>query len=106
MISEIMGLIGLAQKAGRLVSGAELCEKAVRTGAAKLLLLDEDTKENTTAKIARACAAAGTPLYRVPKLGRAIGKGGRMTCAVMDQGFADAIQKKLLAIQTVNNPGV
>jgi ribosomal protein L7Ae-like RNA K-turn-binding protein len=98
-----MGLIGLAQRAGKCVSGSELCEKTARDGGAKLMLLDRQTRENTASKIEGLCARSGIPLFRVPGLGHAIGKEGRMVCAVTDAGFARAIRERL---DTANNPGV
>lgn len=39
--------IGLAMKAGKIASGDFSVEKAVRSGTAKLVMLDESASENT-----------------------------------------------------------
>ena len=38
----VLNLIGLAQKAGKVVSGEFMTEKAVKTGEAALVILAED----------------------------------------------------------------
>ena len=43
----VLNLIGLAQKAGKVVSGEFMTEKAVKTGEAALVILAEDASENT-----------------------------------------------------------
>ena len=39
---KVLNLIGLAQKAGKVVSGEFMTEKAVKTGEAALVILAED----------------------------------------------------------------
>ena len=46
----VLNLIGLAQKAGKVVSGEFMTEKAVKTGEAALVILAEDASENTQKK--------------------------------------------------------
>lgn len=96
MTSKAFGLIGLAQRAGKLLSGTDLCEKAAKEGKAKLILMDRETAANTREKITRAAAMGEVPLMETPEgLGDAIGKPGRVIVAVMDAGFAGAIEKAL-----------
>jgi len=47
MSSKIYGLIGLATKAGKIVSGGEGCEKALKRGSVKLVLVAQDASDNT-----------------------------------------------------------
>ena len=42
---KVLNLIGLAQKAGKVVSGEFMTEKAVKTGEAALVILAEDASE-------------------------------------------------------------
>lgn len=42
-----MSLLGLAQKAGKIVSGELAVEKAVRSGKAKLIVVAADGSDNT-----------------------------------------------------------
>lgn len=45
-------LLGLANRARKVISGEELTVKEIRSGRAKLVLLAEDASENTTKKSA------------------------------------------------------
>ena len=48
--------IGLAMKAGKIASGDFSVEKAVRSGTAKLVMLDESASENTKKQWRDACS--------------------------------------------------
>lgn len=45
-----VSLLGLANRAGKIISGEELAVKEIRTGRAKLVLLSKDASENTIKK--------------------------------------------------------
>jgi ribosomal protein L7Ae-like RNA K-turn-binding protein len=91
-------LLGLANRAGKVISGEELTVKEIRSGKAKLVFLAEDASENTTKKITDKCSSYGVPLRKVSDrytLGRAIGKDARVVVAVMDEGFANKLRTML-----------
>lgn len=96
-ISPWASLLGLANRAGKCISGEELVVKAVQKQQAKCVLLSMDASDNTKKKITDKCS-----FYRVEvkwidnrySLGNAIGKDQRVVVAVTDQGFA----KKLTAL--------
>ena len=93
----LYSLIGLCQKAGRLVSGGDMVEEAICTGRAKLVIIALDAGE-TMAKRFRDKAA----YYEVPvicfgtkeELGRSIGKELRSAVAMTDAGFSGSFIKK------------
>lgn len=92
-----MSLLGLATRAGKVISGEELVVKEIRSGNAKLILLAEDASDNTTKKITDKSHHYGVPMRTASDrytLGHAIGKDARVTVAVMDAGFA----KKMAAL--------
>ena len=89
--SKLCQSIGLAMKAGRLVSGDFAVEKLVRAGKALLVLIDETASDNTREKYARLCANAHVMLIDAPELGASIGKPARMLAAVTDENFANLI---------------
>lgn len=94
----VLNLIGLAQKAGRVVSGEFMTEKAVKTGEAALVILAEDASGNTKKKFGNMCEFYGVPLriYAARDfLGHAMGKEFRASLAVTDEGLAQAIMKKM-----------
>lgn len=92
-----MSLLGLANRARKVISGEELSVKEIRNGAAKLILLSTDASGNTTKKITDKCHSFHVPYRMVESrylLGKAIGKESRVVVAVMDDGFA----KKLITL--------
>lgn len=92
-------MIGMAMKAGKLVSGEFATEKAVKSGKAALVIVSESASENTKKKFRNMC-----DYYQVPicffgekeELGHAIGKQFRASLAVTDEGLAKAIKKNLI----------
>ena len=94
----VLNLIGLAQKAGKVVSGEFMTEKAVKTGEAALVILAEDASENTQKKFRNMCEFYQVPLrIHAAKdyLGHAMGKEFRASLVVLDEGFAKGIRKHI-----------
>ena len=48
---QVANLLGLAQRAGRIISGEELVVKAIQEGKAKLVFLAHDAAPNLSKKI-------------------------------------------------------
>lgn len=93
-----MSLLGLANRARKLISGEELVIKEIRSKKARLVLLAEDASKNTEKKISDKCAYYQIPLKRVKNrsfLGQAIGKEARVVVAVLDEGFAQKLRTLL-----------
>ena len=91
-------LLGLAMKAGKVISGETGCENSIRDGSAFLVILAEDASANTTKKFKDKCSFYNVPVfvkYRKDEIGKALGKEVRSVAAVTDKGFADALSKKL-----------
>ena len=97
-MDKLLSLLGIAQKAGKVVSGGFLCEKAIKSREAKLVIIAEDAQKNTVSTISNKCTFYHIPFsfYGVKEtLGHAIGKQERSCVAVTDQGLADSILKLL-----------
>ncbi|MBO8176570.1 YlxQ family RNA-binding protein [Aeribacillus pallidus] len=91
-------LLGLANRARKIISGEELVIKEVKANKAKLVLLANDASSNTAKKIEDKTTYYGVPLRRVPDrymLGQAIGKEARVVVAVVDEGFAKKLEMLL-----------
>ena len=94
----ILSMFGLAARAGRIASGEFQTETAVKDGTAQLVVVAEDASDNTK-KLFRDKGS----FYKVPvitlgtkeELGHAIGKEFRASLAILDEGFATAIMKKM-----------
>lgn len=102
--NRIFSALGLAQKAGQIASGEFQVEQAVKSGRAFLVIVAEDASDNTKKKMGNMAAFYEVPLYcygSKEELGRCIGKEYRAMAAVLNQGFANSIQKQL--DNTMNN---
>ena len=94
----ILSMLGLAAKAGRVVSGEFSTEKAVKSQKAFLVIVSKEASENTKKMFRKMCSFYQVPMYLyAPKeaLGNAIGKQFRASVAVLDEGFAKSLEEKL-----------
>lgn len=93
-----LSLLGLARKAGRVMSGEFQTEKAVKSGKAKLVVLAGDASDNTKKKFCNMCAWYHVPVTECSdktRLGSSIGCESRSCLAVLDPGLAGAVMKAL-----------
>lgn len=94
---KILSLLGLAQRAGKLITGEEQVVFAIQNKEAKLVFLSQDTGKHTTKKI-----ATKTTIHKVAlstdmtslELSQAIGKS-RKVVAVIDEGFAQKMRSMM-----------
>ena len=87
-------MIGLARRAGAVVTGVSAVREALRAGRAHLVLTAEDASVSQLAKVERLMVHRGVRSQRVGSrvsLGIAVGCGPLTTVAVTDQRFADYI---------------
>lgn len=101
-MDKILGLLGLAKKAGKLEVGEESVAAVARAKDARLLLLASDAADNSYRRL-RHFADAGACLYAKidatkEELGRAVGRTQCAMVAITDIGFAESIAKKLAAL--------
>lgn len=93
-MSKVMNLLGLAQRAGKVVSGDFIVEKALKSKSVKLLLLAADAGPNNEKKYRHLADVHHVPLRIVANkdsLGHAIGKELRVVIAIQDQGFSQSM---------------
>ncbi|WAA13565.1 YlxQ family RNA-binding protein [Fervidibacillus halotolerans] len=92
-----LSLLGLANRAGKIVTGEELVLKEIQKKRAKLVILTEDVSNLTSKRIKDKCSYYGIPVKQKGNrqmIGAAIGKHARVVVAVTDEGFS----KKLLTL--------
>ena len=92
------GVVSLCQKAGQLVSGEYATMEAIKADKAFLVLLATDASAGTKKRFGDKTGYRGIPVIEVgsrQELGQAIGKENRTSAAVIDQGFAESIRKKM-----------
>ena len=95
--TKILSYLGLAMKAGKLVSGEFMTEKSVKEGKAELVIVAEDASDNTKKMFRNMCEFYHVPMYSMSNkesLGHGIGKQFRASLAVLDMGLANAIKKQ------------
>ena len=101
-MNNILSLLGLAKKAGRLEIGEEPVGAAARARDARLILLASDAADNTLRRARHFAEAGACLLAQIPaakdELGSAVGRTSCAMLAVTDIGFADAVAKKLAAL--------
>ena len=94
-----LSFLGLATKAGKVVSGEFMTAKAVKEGSAYLVIIPLDASDNTKKKFRNMCDYYQVPIHFYSDknaLGHAIGKEFRASVGVLDQGFAKGIIDKIV----------
>lgn len=89
-------LLGLANRARKVISGEELVIKEIRNKNAKLVLISKDASTNTYKKVTDKASYYHVQVKEVDnryELGHAIGKEARVVVAVLDEGFAKSLIK-------------
>lgn len=95
---KILGTLGLATKAGKLVSGEFMTERAIKDGEASLVIIADDASPGTKKNFTDSCKYYHVPIIFLSDketLGRAVGKQMRASLAVTDEGFAKSIEKHM-----------
>lgn len=98
MQDKVLSMIGLATKAGKTVSGEFMTEKETKSGRAALVIVADDSSDNTKKKFQDMCEFYKVPIYYYgdkDTLGHAMGKEFRASLAILDEGFAKGIRKHL-----------
>lgn len=103
MIHQVLSMLGLAKKAGRVEIGEEPVAAAVRARKARVLLVAGDAGPSSQRRAFSFAQTGGCLCLTLPAekdaLGRALGRTSVAMCAVTDIGFAGAIVKKLAAME-------
>ena len=97
MNDKVLGMLGLAVRAGKVNFGVFMTEKAIDEGSAYLVIASEDIGSSNRRKIEGKCKNNDVEMiFHSDKasLSRAVGKKDVPVVAVCDEGFARAILKK------------
>ena len=100
---KILSLLGIATKAGSVLSGEFQTEKSVKEGKAYLVIAAGDASDNTKKKFSDMCSYYEVPFYTYAnreQLGHCIGKEFRASLAVTNEGLAKSLMKHLDLITT------
>lgn len=91
-------MLGLATRGRNVVSGEFMTERTVKAGQAMLVIVAEDSSDNTKEMFANMCEFYEVPNYvfgTKEELGHAMGKQMRSSLAITDNGIAKSIMKHL-----------
>ena len=102
----VFSMLGICQRAKKLISGQENVSKACALGKVSLVILAEDTSDNTVKKVRNLCTRKGIPFFSwgySKDLGRAIGKDQRKVIGITDSGIAKEIIKRLNLLMGVGD---
>ena len=91
----VFGMIGLAARAGKVVSGSDSVIGAIRSGKTYLLIITRDISRNSLDRLLKnltddkeiVCYSFATS----EELGAALGKPDRTVAAITDKSFAEGI---------------
>ncbi len=101
-MEHVLSMIGLAKKAGRVEIGEEPVGAAARARKARIILTASDAAPSSVRRAQSFADHGNCPLLTIParkdELGRCLGRTSVAMAAVTDIGFADAIVKKLAAL--------
>lgn len=104
-VEKILGAMGLAQRARKLVCGRELCIEQMKKGKGVMAFFPEDVSENARDEILHALDKSSTPYIRLPlcmaDLSARLGKTSSVSLALITENGFDAIIYKLLGIKPI-----
>lgn len=92
-----LNLLGLSQKAGKLVSGFEVVSMGVKATKVKLVILAQDSQTDTSKKItnlAQKYEVSVITEFNSTEISQAIGKK-RKVLGITDIGFCKALLQKI-----------
>ncbi len=89
----VLTALGFAMKAGKVRSGNLAAEKALKSGKARMVLIDSSAAPNTVERWKGLCERNRVPLAVAENVGRAIGHEAHIVACVTDSGFADMIMR-------------
>ena len=95
---KIQGLLGMAQRAGKVASGDFAVQKALSSGQAKALLIAEDVSDRTRETLLGFAREKGVAVYVLltkAELGYCLGKEARASAVLLDKGFAKRLEERL-----------
>ena len=97
MVDKLLGLLGLARRAGKVTYGFDAVLKDVAAGKAEMVILTSDAAPRTAKNIEETCGRFDTRVFVVPcdkmALGHAIGRGDTAVAAVTDKAFSARVSE-------------
>lgn len=104
-MNRALGLLGLCARAGKVQSGEQACQLAIRRRQACLVILDGAASQGTRKAFSDACAHYSIPirLTDANALGMAIGKSDRRVAVITDAKLAEKLAGVLPSLSSDEN---
>lgn len=87
-------MIGLAKKAGKILTGSDVCERGLKANKINLLIISEDASEGTKKNFQNMCKYRNIS-FKIfgnrETLGKFTGNDQIVVIGICDQGFSDVI---------------
>jgi len=96
--NKVKNYLGLARRAGKIVSGYQTCIHTLQKGEVKLIIVAEDAAQNTKDKFSHLCEKYGVPFEifsTADELSEMTGFPGRGIFGITDKGFAEVTMKEI-----------
>ncbi|MHB1420200.1 MAG: L7Ae/L30e/S12e/Gadd45 family ribosomal protein [Bacillota bacterium] len=94
MLPRVGSLLGLAQKAGKIISGDAAVRRAITKNKVQLVIMAVDIASKTQDIIRDNCSSKSVPIISIgtkDELGQVLGKAPRAVVAVLEKRFASQI---------------
>ena len=91
-MNKIYGILGIAAKAGKIISGFDSINDAAKKKQVNLIIVSEDASEKTIKEMRFTCDKYEIPLVvfgTIDENSHAIGKKNRATIGICDLGLAN-----------------
>lgn len=101
-MNKVYSYLGLTMKAGKLVAGESMVEKAIRAETVHLVIIAGDASDNTKKKFKNMCVYRNVEYIEFSDkyaLGKALGKEIRVSLGILDENFAKNIKSKIMEIK-------
>lgn len=93
-MKKVYSMIGFAQKAGKVSSGASAARTSLLRRKANLLIMSNDISDNSKESLVKTCEKKDVPWIIVGskyELGTCVGKAYRVAVSINDPGLAKAV---------------
>jgi len=91
-LNKIYGILGIAAKAGKIISGFDSINDAAKRKQVSLIIVSKDASEKTEKEMRFTCCKYGIPIVifgTIEENSHAIGKKNRATIGICDIGLAN-----------------
>ena len=95
---KILGMLGLASRAGKLVFGTDSCLEFINKNKIKLLIIAHNSSDRTKLRFREIATKKNISIYEIysiEELSKAIGKKNKAIVGVIDINFSKEIIKRL-----------